>query len=353
MKRTITLLFAATTVTFAVVCLVQSRKSATQEIQLAALRTEVEARSVQAEEAQAAQQRADRQRKEAAAQAEELTAQLRSRQLAANSAVATTAAPAAAAEPAASEPAKPDSDVAGFGKMISKMMQDPDTRELVRNQQRMMMNQLYAPLVKQMGLTADEAAQFKDLLADHAMKGAEKAFSAVSSTGSSNRTEQLKTMTADFKSFDEEVKAFLGDDRYAQYKEYQETLGERTVLNQFKVQTGGDYNLTDPQTEALLTFMKEEKKSVAAATGLPMTDGGQDKAKLMALLTGDKLDELINAQQTVNQRVYDRARTILSADQLQTLSKFQTNQMQMTRMGLTMAKKMFGADKPSAATPAQ
>jgi hypothetical protein len=324
-----------------------------QEIQLAALRTEVEARSVQAEEAQAAQRRAERQRQEATARAEELTTQLQARELAANSAAATVAAPAAAAEPAASEPAKPDSDVAGFGKMMSKMMQDPDTRELVRTQQRMTMNQLYAPLIKRMGLTPDEAVQFKDLLADHAMKGAEKAFSAASGTGSSNRTEQLKTMTADFKSFDEEVKALLGDERYALYTDYQVTIGDRTMLNQFRLQTGDDFNLNEPQTEALLAFMQEERKSVAAATGLPMTDGGQDKTKLMALLTGDKLDELINAQQTVNQRVYDRARTILSADQLQTLSKFQTNQMQMTRMGLTMAKKMFGANKPSAAAPAQ
>ena len=48
--------------------------------------------------------------------------------------------------------------------MISKMMQDPDTRKFIREQQRMMMDQMYGPLVKQLGLTPEEAAQFKDLL---------------------------------------------------------------------------------------------------------------------------------------------------------------------------------------------
>ena len=28
---------------------------------------------------------------------------------------------------------------------------------------------------------------------------------------------------------DEQLKGFLGDDRYAQYKDYQETVGERTL----------------------------------------------------------------------------------------------------------------------------
>ena len=49
-------------------------------------------------------------------------------------------------------------------------------------------------------------------------------------------------------------------------------------------------------------------------------------------------------QDTVGQRVYERARTILSPDQLDTWGKYQTNRMQMMRMGMNMAKKMFAPD---------
>ena len=125
-------------------------------------------------------------------------------------------------------------------------------------------------------------------------------------------------------------------------------MGERAMLNQFKQQAGSDYNLSDPQTEALLTFMKEEKKNVAASTGLPLGDSGQDPAKLQALMSDDKVDQFMQAQETISQRVYDRARTILSPDQLDTLGRFQTNQMQMMRMGMGMVKTMFGPDKPTA-----
>jgi hypothetical protein len=127
------------------------------------------------------------------------------------------------------------------------------------------------------------------------------------------------------------------------------------MLNQFKQQSGTDYTLTDPQTEALLAIMKEEKKNVAATTGLPLSDANKDPAKLQALLADGKVDELLQGQDTLSQRVYDRARSILSPDQLNTFGRFQTNQMQMMRMGMSMAKKMFAPEKPTpgAAPPDQ
>ena len=132
-------------------------------------------------------------------------------------------------------------------------------------------------------------------------------------------------------------------------------MGERALLTQFKQQAGSDYNLSDPQSEALLTFMKEEKQSVAASTGLPLGGSSQDPAKLQSLMSDDKVEQYMQAQETINQRVYDRAQTILSPDQLATLGRFQTNQLQMMRMGMGMMKTMFGPDKPSdpTASPGQ
>jgi len=345
MKHTLTLSLAVATITLGVVCVVQSRKSAGQQTQMASLQGELEVRSQQIEDLQATQKRAEGQRRRLMAQADELAAQLRAREFAATNVIAL----APTNPPPVSEGEKPDEGKGGFGTMFSKMMQDPDTRKFIRDQQRMTMDQLYAPLVKRMSLTPDEATKFKDLLADNMMNAAEKASSMFGGSPSTNRSEMLSNLSAEQKTFDDQVKAFLGDDRYAQYKDYQETLGERTMLNQFKQQAGSDYNLTDPQTEALLTIMKEEKKNVAATTGLPLGDANKDPAKFQALLADGKVDELLQGQDTLSQRVYDRARTILSPDQLNTFGKFQTNQMQMMRLGMSMAKRMFAPDKPTPA----
>ena len=350
MKSTLTLFLAVATITLAVVCAMQTRKFAGQQTQIASLRGELDEKAQQVETLQAAQKHSDQQRHELMAQADELAAQLTARQLAETN-VTVVAPPAASAPAPVAKAEKPDDEKGGFGKMLSKMMQDPDTRKFIHDQQRLMMDQMYAPLVKQMGLTPDEATKFKDLLADNTMKGAEAATSMLGGGASTNRTEAISTLAANQKTMDEQLKTFLGDDRYAQYKDYQETVSERTLLNQFKLQAGSDYNLNDVQTEAMLTFMKEEQKSVAASTGLPLGDANKDPAKLETMFSGDKVDELIAAQDTVGQRVYERARTILSPDQLNTWGKYQTNRMQMMRMGMNMAKKMFAPDKPAADAP--
>ncbi len=101
--------------------------------------------------------------------------------------------------------------------------------------------------------------------------------------------------------------------------------------------------------------MKDEKKNVSASTGLPLGNSGQDPGKLQAMMSDDKVDQYMQAQETINQRVLERARTILSPDQLQMVGRFQTNQVQMMRAGMGMMKQMFGPDNSGApaTTPGQ
>ena len=351
MKNTIIILLAAAALALGGLCLVQFRKGSEQQDQAGLLRAEVEQKASELDDLQATRSRADQQHRELKSQAEELAAQLQARRSAETNAITL----ALNNPPPAPQPEQADQPMGDFGKMLSKMMQDPDARKLVHEQQRMMMGQLYAPLVKRMGLTPEEAAQFNDLQADHMVNAAGKAFSMFGKDTSAKRDGSFNTLAADQKSFDEQIKAFLGDERYAQYEAYQETVPYRMQLNAFKQQAGSDYNLTEPQTEALLIMMKEETKNVAATGGLPLEDANKDPAKIKALLAEGKIDELLQGQETVSQRVYERARTILSPDQLAILGRFQTNQMQVMRLSMNMAKKMFAphTSDPAAALPNQ
>jgi hypothetical protein len=349
MRNTLILLLVVTTAALASVCVVEWRKSSAEKIQAAALRGELAVKSQQMEQLEAAHQGAERERRKLADQADVLSAQLQASKAATNHLISPASLPLDRLPVA--EKGKPGEEQGGFGKMVAKMMDNPDTRQFMRDQQRLMVDSNYGALIKQMGLTPDEAAKFKDMLTDNNMKAAEKAFATMNNPASTNTADMFKGVTAQQASLDEQLKAFLGDDRYGQYKAYQETLPDRMMLNQFKTQAGSDYNLTDVQSEALLGFMKEERKSVAASTGLPVTaDKKNDPAALQALMSGEKVDEIIQAQQTINQRVYERARTILSQDQLDTLGRFQTNQVQMTRMGMRMMKTVFGPQKVGAGT---
>jgi len=307
--------------------LVQQNEEQTRQLQ------DVETARVQSE-----QQLADLHRSTAI-----LEEQVRTQQLAAN--FASTGTVKAADAVSHTEPGK--AEKAGLGNLLSKMMQDPDTKKFIRDQQRLMMDQMYAPLLKRLNLSADEAVQFKEMLSENVMNAAEKA-TAMFGASATNRTELAGAMAADEKAFDEKIKTYLGEDRFAKYKEYQETVADRTALNQFKQQSSGDYALTDVQTEQLLTLIKEERQSVAAATGQNPVPSADNQHNLEAMLSPDKAEQLLQSQETVNQRVFERARMILSPDQLQSFGAFQTNQMQTMRMGMNMARKLF---TPAGAEP--
>ncbi len=339
MKNTLIAVFIATSVVLGALCVVQWQKLDRQKGQLVSLRGEMDQKTQEIADLQANQKLIAKQRHESLEQASDLAAKLQAQRLA-NAKAAASASTNQAAEDENKKQSK-----GGFGDAIAKMMKDPEMLKMIRDQQRTMMDSLYSPLVKKLNLPPEEAAQFKDLLADNMMKGASKATSLFGGDSSTNRTELLNTLSAEQKSFDLQVREFLGESRYAEYKNYQQTVGERTQLNQFRMQSaGGESALTDQQTEQLLGFMKEEKQVVAAATGLPMPGDNQDAATLQAMFSGEGSEKVLQSQETVNQQVYARAREILSAEQLAAFGKFQTNQLQMMRMGMNMARKFIAPE---------
>jgi len=163
----------------------------------------------------------------------------------------------------------------------------------------------------------------------------------------------LAKLAEEQKSFDEQVRGFLGETGYAQYQDYQKTVGERTQLSQFQQQNAGSGNaLSDQQTERLLQFMKEEKQIVTATAGQSLPGAGQDAATMEAMFSSDATEKLMQTQESINQRVYERAKEVLSESQLSSFGKFQTNQLQMMRMGMTMAKKFMSPEQSTPESPA-
>ena len=346
MKNTLIAVFIATSVALGAICVVQWQKLSGQKIQTAILRAELEQKAQEITELQVSQKLLDQQRRKFLDQAGDLAQKLQAqRQTDAKAAKRST-------PDAATESDDKKTDKGGFGNFLAKMMEDPDTKKLIREQQRMMLDQLYSPLIKQMDLTPEEATQFKDLLADNMMKAAEKATSFLGGGSSTNRSQMLSAVAEEQKNFDEQLRGFLGETRYAEYKEYQQTVGERTQLNLYQQQNaGGASALTEQQTEQLLGFMQEEKRAVTSANGLPLPGENQDPASLQAMFSGEGTEKLLQSQETINQRVYDRAKGTLSENQLGAFGKFQTNQLQMMRMGMNMARKFMTPEKTEGAPP--
>jgi hypothetical protein len=348
MKSKIGVIFLIVVVVFGVVAWMQSRQNQALDRELTALRLRLEERT--------RERLADETLKQELTENQERLSQ-ELQQL--NQQIATLRAEAAAksgtAQPGAistAEPGKPEKKTGGaFGDALAKMMEDPNMRKMMRQQQIAMMDSMYGPLFKQLGLSPEEIGEFKEKLIDSQMGGAENAGRLLGEADAAKRAEAIKSIAEKQKAGEEDLKGFLGEDRYAQYKDYQESLGERMTLNQFQQQLSGGQNaLSEDQNGQLLAIMKEERKnSPAMFSNDP--NAVPDPAQFEAMLSEEKMNKHFEQQEELNRRILERAKAVLSPEQLEVFNSHQSSQLQMQRFGMSMAIQFMGGKKSEETAP--
>ena len=145
-----------------------------------------------------------------------------------------------------------------MGKALSKMMSDPAMKEMMRSQQKTMINTMYGSLFKELNLSPEEKQKFSELLLDQQMKTMEAGMGIFEEGGLTNVTQGVQ---AQQKESEEQLKALLGEERFTQYQEYQKTLGDRVQIDQLRQQmeTAGT-PVQEAQLRQLLALTKEERE---------------------------------------------------------------------------------------------
>jgi hypothetical protein len=236
----------------------------------------------------------------------------------------------------------------GMGDMVAKMMKDPAMREMMRGQQKAAINMMYSGLFKELNLTPAEKEKLTGILTDAQMKNVEHAQGMFGEQKPGAAEEAQQLFEDSKKQTDAEVKAVLGDDRFAQYDDYQKNIGDRMQLDQLKTQLEAkNLPLQDQQMAQLLQVMNEEKTAVPPA--IP-ADASQSPKDLKALMTPENLDRQMQWTDDYNRRVLERAAQILTPEQLKQYQEFQDQQSAIQKFGLKMARDLFGDGKGSPAT---
>jgi len=222
--------------------------------------------------------------------------------------------------------------------MVSSMMKNPEMRKMLRGQQKSAVDMMYSGLFKQMQLAPEEKAEFAELLLDAQMRQVEGAQGVFSD--STDAAEGRRAMEQARKELDDQIKGLLGEERFAEYKEYQKNLGEQMQLNQLKTRLENDQMpLQEQQAAQLMQLMKDEKKRVPSV--FP-SDPNVSPAETKALMTSENLEKQFQWLDDYNKRVLEGAASFLSPEQLQKFREQQEQQASMQKMGLKMAKEMFG-----------
>lgn len=230
--------------------------------------------------------------------------------------VASTLLPAAAAEiaPAASPSAQAAKDardalmasVAESARKQKKLLEDAEYRKARLAQIRIDLQQRYASLAVELGLSDREANALFDLMAEQALR-LDMEFSDRFTNGAAPDA----TMEAEIRRIQEEQKkalvALLGPARYEQLEEYGQTQPSRTRVNNLTTLLARSGRpLTNAQTRSLTAVIIAEQKRRQADAKV-LSDAGKPPASQPDL------------EQETNRRILENSAAFLDGQQLELL----------------------------------
>jgi hypothetical protein len=219
--------------------------------------------------------------------------------------------------------------------MAQQMLSTPEGREMARSVLRGTLPQQYPDLAKELGLTAEEAEKFFDLLAKHQTDLSADALNMLGGSGMGPaETQELQRKLAEKQQANEaELETMLGS-RYPKWQEYQGTAAARQQVDRLKsALSSGSNPLSDAQSKSLIAalgaeqakFQEEERSRFTPDAARSSTNMLEEQVQRMV----DHNKDLVN--------VADRH---LNAEQL---AQYRRQLEQETNMAVSMIRMMQGS----------
>jgi hypothetical protein len=199
-----------------------------------------------------------------------------------------------------------------FYTMLAGMLKDPQSREMLRAQQKMMIGQTYEDLA----VPADKFDALKDLLLNRQMAMTEPSLAAMSGT-LAERAAATTNVLAIKADYDNKIKELLGTQDYQVFQDYEKSLPERMQIQVFKGTLPADSALTAQQENDLISAMYAERLAMPDLTAL------SKQASRSSILSSNKVTELEAQMDELEQGYLRRAATILTPGQLEHFKEWQ------------------------------
>jgi len=232
---------------------------------------------------------------------------------------------------------------------LAKMMKNPQMKEMVRTQQKVMLDRQYGSLSKYLNLPPERLDALKQLLSDRQMAMVDAGMSMMGGSDA-ERKQALDETKAIKTDYDKKIQDLLGAQDYPVFQDYEKTVNERTSVDMFKDTLPATDMLTDTQYDNLIAAMYQERKDFPSSS--LMNNQNQDPSQL----TEEHITELQKQMEQLQQKYAERAAAILTPTQLEQFTKWQQQWSTMQLAGLKMAAAMFGnkgAPQAPAATQSQ
>jgi hypothetical protein len=211
----------------------------------------------------------------------------------------------------------------------TELMKDPDYRASVATSLRQTLAKNHPDLARELDISPQQANKLLDLLTTSRM--------ATLGTGAAaNAGEQ-----------DAEIRTLLGDTKLQQWKDYEESLPSRQLVDRLRTtleSSGGSLN--QRQQQQLITTLAAEQKSRSAEMTRVNQTMGRTPADRLAML-----EQLVRTTEQGNSRILDVSSSYLNAQQIDALRSQQNSELVMLRAVLNAERARSVSGQTPASSP--
>jgi hypothetical protein len=203
----------------------------------------------------------------------------------------------------------------------TRLLRDPEMRAAMKKQHEQVLERgakqlVNSNLIEQLRLTPEQAATLRELVKKKNAPGMEMTMVLMSGDLSEVELAQAgRNMRDQRDAADAEIRAFLGEERYAAYAWQEESEPERSRVKELRTRLAeGNAALTPEQEDDLLRAMYDERVAT------PFTQDFHnphefDMDRLADIYSEASLDQFIREMEQMNERIILRAQSILGPEQ--------------------------------------
>ncbi len=224
------------------------------------------------------------------------------------------------------------------GDQMREMMSNPAMKEMVKSQQKGIMESVYGDLINAFEFGDEERKHFMNLLVERQLAGMDEGMQMMSVKSVEER-EALAASAEEKKDvITEQIKTFLnGGEDYDRFEVYSKQMPERQQMTGLKAaMEAAGAPLESEKVESLVEVMHE------ARTSFPFDHDFNNEADMdVSKLTSANVNRFVEQSQQLNRSILERAGEILDETQLGIFQTTQEQMTQMQKMSMEMAAKMF------------
>jgi RNA polymerase sigma factor (sigma-70 family) len=222
---------------------------------------------------------------------------------------------------------------------LSKVTANPESRKMLRDQQKMGMSVIYKGLAQQLKLTSEQTDKVNDLLADHIMENVGYVTTALREKLTPEQINGL--FAAQEQALQEQMQSLLGQDGLAQYQDYTKNLLGTLTAEQFKGMLTGDDAAKAAKANQVSQAMQQAVQAALASAGLPPDYQTVPILNFRNIASEQEGDLSLKLLEDIYQQAASLAGSFLSSDELSKFQEFKTTAINNNRAALSINRNMM------------